>query len=176
MKSVLGVHWKDWCWSWNCNMLATTCKVLIHYKRPWSLEGLGAGGEGDDRGWDGWMALTTRWIWVWGDCVSWWWTGRPGVLWFMGSQESHRTERLNWTELNRSLCWNFPCFHSRCLRFPLILITLIIFGLGCPIEPLSVQCLSQEGVIHVIYNLKVPFLWRVMYNLQAMGDSSGVGL
>ena len=118
MKSVLGVHWKDWCWSWNCNMLATTCKVLIHYKRPWSLEGLGAGGEGDDRGWDGWMALTTRWIWVWGDCVSWWWTGRPGVLWFMGSQESHRTERLNWTELNRSLCWNFPCFHSRCLRFP----------------------------------------------------------
>ena len=48
--------------------------------------GLGAGGEGDDRGWDGWMASPTRWMWVWVNSGSWWWTGRPGVLWFMGSQ------------------------------------------------------------------------------------------
>ena len=47
---------------------------------------LGAGGEGDDRGWDGWMASLTRWAWVWVNSGSWWWTGRPGVLWFMGSQ------------------------------------------------------------------------------------------
>ena len=45
--------------------LATWCKELTHWKRPWCWEGLGAGGEGDDRGWDGWMASLTRWTWVW---------------------------------------------------------------------------------------------------------------
>ena len=60
---------------------------------------LRAGGEGDDRGWDGWMASPTRWAWVWVDFESWWWTGRSGVLWFMGSQRV----RHDWvTELN----WN----------------------------------------------------------------------
>ena len=97
-RSVLGVHWKDWCWSWNSNTLATSCEKLTHWKIPWCLEGLGAGGEGEDRGWDGWMASPTRWTWVWGDSRSWWWTGRPGVLRFMGSQKV----RHDWaTELNR---------------------------------------------------------------------------
>ena len=59
---------------------------LIHWKRPWCWEGLGAGGEGDDRGWDGWMASPTRWTWVWVNSRSWWWTRRPGVLRFMGLQ------------------------------------------------------------------------------------------
>ena len=59
----------------------------------------GAGGEGDDRGWDGWMASPTQWTWVWVDSGSWWWTGRPGVLRFMGSQRS-RTWLSDWTELN----------------------------------------------------------------------------
>ena len=54
--------------------------------RLWCWEGLGAGGEGDDRGWDGWMASLTRWTWVWVNSQSWWWTGRPGVLQFVGSQ------------------------------------------------------------------------------------------
>ena len=65
------------------------------------LEGLGAGGEGDNRGWDGWMASPTRWTWVWVDSGSWWWTGRPGVLRFMGSQRvgPNRATELNWTEL-----------------------------------------------------------------------------
>ena len=85
-RSVLGVHWKDWCWSWNTNTLATSCKELTHWKRPWCWERLGAGGEGDDRGWDGWMAPLTQWTWVWVNSGSWWWIGRPGVLWFMGLQ------------------------------------------------------------------------------------------
>ena len=55
-------------------------------KRPWCWEGLGAEGEGDDRGWDGWMASPTWWTWVWVNSGSLWWTGRPGVLRFMGSQ------------------------------------------------------------------------------------------
>jgi len=59
---------------------------------------LGAGGEGDDRGWDGWMASLTWWTWVWVNSRSWWWTGRPGVLWFMGSQRVGHdwTTELNW--------------------------------------------------------------------------------
>ena len=62
-RSVLGVHWKDWCWSRNSNTLATSCEELTHWKRPWCWEGLGAGGEGDDREWDGWMASLTRLAW-----------------------------------------------------------------------------------------------------------------
>ena len=84
IPGVLGVHWKGW--SWNSNTLATSCDELTHWERLWCWEGLGAGEEGDDRGWDGWMASLTRWTWVWVDSGSWWWTGRPGVLWFMGSQ------------------------------------------------------------------------------------------
>ena len=60
-KSVLNTHWKDWCWSWNSNTFTTWCKELIHLKRPWCWEGLKAGGEGYDSGWDGWMASLTHW-------------------------------------------------------------------------------------------------------------------
>ena len=62
------------------------CEELIHCKWPWCWERLRAGGEGDDRGWDVWMASLTQWTWVWGDSRSWWWTGRPGMLQSMGSQ------------------------------------------------------------------------------------------
>ena len=86
LKEILCVHWKDWCWGWNSNTLATSCKELTHWKRPWCWEGLGAGREGDNRGWDGWMASLTRCTWIWVNSGSWWWTGRPGVLQFMGSQ------------------------------------------------------------------------------------------
>ena len=66
-------------------------------ERPWCWEGLGAGGEGDNRGWGGWMASATQWTWVWVNSGSWWWTGRPGMLWFLGSQRVGH----NWaTELN----------------------------------------------------------------------------
>ena len=85
-SSVLGVHWRDWCWSWNSNTLATWCGELTHWKRPWCWERLKAGGEGDKRGWDGWMASPTQWTWVSVDSGNWWWTGRPGKLRFMGSQ------------------------------------------------------------------------------------------
>ena len=103
-RSVLGVHWKDWCWRWNSNTLATSCKELTHWKRPWCWAGLGAGGEGDDRGWDGWMASPAWWTWVWVNSRSWWWTGRPGVLRFMGLQRVRHdwaTELTDWlTEWN----------------------------------------------------------------------------
>ena len=96
-KSVLNIHWKDWCWRWNSNTLTTWCEELTDLKRPWCWERLKAGGEGDDRGWDGWMASLTQWTWVWVNSGSWWWTGRPGVLQFTGSQRVG----YNWvTELN----------------------------------------------------------------------------
>ena len=88
--------------------------------RLWRWEGLGAGGEGDDRGWDGWMASLTQWMWVWVNSGSWWWTGRPGVLdsWVAKSQ----TRLSDWTELNPSWLSSVPdsflpfipqCTHSQ---------------------------------------------------------------
>ena len=69
---------------WNFNTLAIWCKELTHLKRPQCWERMKA--EGDDRGWDGWMASPTGWTWVWASSGSWWWTGKPGVLQSMGSQ------------------------------------------------------------------------------------------
>ena len=109
-RSVLGVHWKDWCWSWDSNTLATWCKELNHLKRPWRWERLRAG-EREDRGWDGWMASPTWCTWVWAYSGSWWWTGRLGVLWFMGLQRVRHdwATELNWTECERwtfGFCWS----------------------------------------------------------------------
>ena len=86
--------------NWNSNTLATWCEELTHWKRPWCWERLKAGGEGDDRGWDGWIASLIRWTWVWVNSRSWWWTGRPGVLQSMGLQRVWHdwATELNWTE------------------------------------------------------------------------------
>ena len=95
----------------NSSTLATSCKELTHWKRLWCWEGLGAGGEGDDRGWDGWTASLTRWTWVWVNSGSWWWTGRLGVLRFMGSQRVGHdwATDMNWTELNeKMICCTCP--------------------------------------------------------------------
>ena len=96
-RSVLAVHWKDWCWSWNSNTLATCCEELTHLKRPWVWERLKAG-EGDKRGYDGWMASLTQWTWVWVDSSSWWWTGAWRAV-VHGVAKSW-TWLSDWTELN----------------------------------------------------------------------------
>ena len=112
---------------------------LTHWKRPWCWERLKAGGEGDDRGWDGWMASPTRWTGVWVDSGSWWWTGRPGVLWFAESQRV----RHDWaTELN----WKFHCstpqrpllsfncfplvFTSILLKLTMLLLDFLVFNIN----------------------------------------------
>ena len=84
-----------------CSLLSVryTCYTeLTHLKKTWCWERFKSGGEGDDRGWDGWMASATRWTWVWVNSRSWWWTGRPGVLQSMGSQRvRHKWAiELNW--------------------------------------------------------------------------------
>ena len=93
------IYIRETCWSWNPNTLATWCEELTHLKRPWCWERLKVGGEGDNRGWDGWMASLTWWTCVWVNAGSWWWTGRPGMLRFMGSQRvghNWTTELTDW--------------------------------------------------------------------------------
>ena len=93
---------------------------LTHWKRPRCWERLRAGGEGDDRAWDSWMASPTQSTWVWVNSWSWWWTGRPGMLSFMGLQRVGH----NWaTELNSSKLW-----FSVCLSVSLVLRAVI-----CPV-------------------------------------------
>ena len=87
-KSVLwksSLNWKDCCWSWSSNTLATWCEELTHKKRPWFRDRLRAEEE-DDRGQDGWMTSLAQWRWVWAGSGSWWRSGTPGVLQSMGSQ------------------------------------------------------------------------------------------
>ena len=76
--SLGGLHW-----SWSSDTLATWCKELTHWKRPWYWERLRT--EGDDRGQDGWMGSLTQWTWVWANSGSWQRTGKPGMLQSMGS-------------------------------------------------------------------------------------------
>ena len=104
-KSVLNIHWRDWCWSWNSNTLATWWKTWLVWKDPdagndWRQEEK----EDNGRAWDGWMASSTQWAWVWVNSRSWWWTGNPGMLQSMGLQSWH-----NWvTEPNWTLRSNLP--------------------------------------------------------------------
>ena len=94
-KSTLNIHWKDWCWIWSFNTLATWCEEPSHLERHWCWEGLKAGGEGNDRGWDGWMAPPTPWTWVWASSGH--SEGQGGLaccsLW--GHKESDTTAWLN---------------------------------------------------------------------------------
>ena len=90
--------------------MATWCEELTHWKRPWCWERLRAGGEQDDKRWDGWMASPTQWTWVWASSRSWWWTEKPGALQSMGLQRVIH----NWvTELN----WIFFCEVSRSFAY-----------------------------------------------------------
>ena len=94
--------------------LATSCEDLTHLKRLWCWEGLEAGGEGNNKGWDCWMASPTRWTWVWVNSRSWWWTGRPGLLWFMGSQRVGHdwATELNWTDPLSMLLAQYDWCHT----------------------------------------------------------------
>ena len=116
-KSVMNIHWKDWCWSWSSDSLATWCKGLTDWKRPWCWEKLKAGGEGDDRWWDGWMASLTQWTWVWVSSRSWWWTESLACCSPWGHKESDMTERLNGTELTEAV--DKKESKSHLLSFPL---------------------------------------------------------
>ena len=97
-KSVLNIHWKDWCWSWNSNTFAIWCKELTPWQRSWCWERLKMGAEGNDRGWDDWMASPTQWTWVWVSSGN--YDGQGGLACCSprGHKESVMTEQLNWTD------------------------------------------------------------------------------
>ena len=113
---------KDWCRSWSSTTLAPDakswpwCEELTDWKRSWCWERLKARRDGDDRGWDGWMASPTQWTWVWASSRRWWRTGKPGVLQSMGGKELDSTEWLN--NMGLSCCM---------LDF-----SLHLHGLSCP--------------------------------------------
>ena len=91
--------------NWNSNSLSIWCEELTHWKRPWCWERLKMGGEGNDRRWDGRMASSTQWTWVWVNSRSWCWTGSPDVL---QSVESQRVGHDWVTKLNWDLLTVFP--------------------------------------------------------------------
>ena len=122
--------WKDWCWSWNSNILATCYEELTHWKRPWCWERLKAGGEGDDRRWDGWMASLTQWTWVWVNSGHWWWTGKPGMLHSMGLQsiEHDWATELNWTRWAKHFNSFFFIWLSNEIWKDIVLIPILQWG------------------------------------------------
>ena len=111
-RSALVFLWKDWCWSWSSNTLDVNTSLMWRtdsLEKTLRLGKIKARGEGDDRGWDGWMASLTQWTWVWASSGSWWWTGRPLVLQSMGLQRVGH----NWaTELN----WMILLYAMFCVR------------------------------------------------------------
>ena len=100
LTSCMELDWKN---LWSSNTLAPWCEELTHWKRPWCWERLRTGGEGDNRGWDGWMASLTRWTWVWVSSGIWWWTGKPGVLRSVHGVAKSQIWLSDWTELRKNL-------------------------------------------------------------------------
>ena len=130
-----GQSWVFWCWSWKSNSLATSCEELTHWKRLWCREGLRAGAEGDDRGWDDWMASWTHWTWVSVNSGWWCWTGMPGVLQFLGLQRV----RHNWaTELN----WGRSCGMWDLVPWPAMLGNTESYPLDHQGSPLTIHFLK----------------------------------
>ena len=118
-RSVLGIHWKDWCWSWNSNTLATWHEELTHLKRPWCWERLKAGGEGDGRGWDGigWHHRLNGHGFGQTPGVG----DGQGVLACCSSwdhKELDTTERLNWTQLNWTVTTHLLTHNTDILPIP----------------------------------------------------------
>ena len=110
-KEIQPVHSKGdqpWVFFGKNDAKADTPVLCPPHAKSWLIGKLGTGRKGDDRGWDGWMASLTRWTWVWVNSGSWWWTGRSGVLWFMGSQRVGHdwATELNWTDSYNNLLIN----------------------------------------------------------------------
>ena len=117
-KSILNIHWKDWCWSWSwhSNNLASWWEELTSYKRPRFWERWKAGAEKDDREQDGWMTSPTQWTWVWARSGRWWRIGKPGVLQSMGLQRVGH----DWVteQINKPAFCSFPlCYDSQQPQF-----------------------------------------------------------
>ena len=155
--------------------------MLLNSKRPWCWERLKAGGEGDNRGWDGWMASLTRWTWVWVSSGSWGWTGNPGLVQSMGSQRV----RHNWeTELNWSRVWLLcdpmeyspPApsphwiFQARILEWVLIPFSR---GSSWPRDCTCVSCTGKQVLYHfATWEVYYPLLLSNEYGLNVLSPQN----
>ena len=153
-----------------CSLEGLMLKLKLQYfghlmRRADSLEKtlmMRAGGERDSRGWDGWMTSLTQWTWVWVDSGNWWWTGSPGVLWFIGSQRVDTTERLNWTEcrINRLYCKHN--FYNVLGKQKIYVTCFIVIFLNCIILEPNLQYL--QGMPTSTQNeLKYMFIRRLLH-------------
>jgi len=154
---------------WNSNTLATSCEELTHWKRLWCWKGLGAGGEGEDRGCDGWMVSLTRWTWVWVNSGCWWWTWRPGVLQFTGLQRVGHdwATDLIWSDLivsNTNNCIFYYIFFFFCTGTKPI--NMIVSG-----EQLKYSFIH----IHVYILSKTLLLSRLPHNIEQSSVCDTVG-
>ena len=107
-----GISLEDWCWSWSSSTLATWCEELTYWKRPWRWERLKAGGEWDDRGWDGWMASPTQCTWIWASSRSWLVMDREAWHAVVHGVTKSQTRLSDWTELRLVIAF-LP--RSKCL-------------------------------------------------------------
>ena len=121
------------------------------FEKTLMLERSKAGGEGNDRGWDGWMASLTQWTWVWVNSRSWWWTGKPDVLQSIGSQS--RTWLSDWTELCELSFHDFYLFNSGLLVFS---------SLDCQVHVLKI---SSSKLWFAFNSLSVYSWWIKVSNL-----------
>ena len=140
------------------DILPTWYEEMTHCKRPWCWESLKAEGEGDNRGWDGWMASLTRWTWVWVDSESWWWTGGLGCCGPWGREESDPTEGLNWTECDNCVVFgaNFQYFAHWSTNENLDEMTISMLPIPCPLlhltESSSCSSFSKKIIIGSYYS------------------------
>ena len=146
------MHWKDWCSSFNT--LANWCEELTHFKRPWCWERLKAGGEGDNRGWGGWMASPTQWTWIWTNSRRWWRTGKPGILQSTGLQRHDwvTEQQLRNLQASPNNSHNFQV-HSPSYLPPLEIIKIFWWWKLCsstllPHHPLSMHSLPISLPFH----------------------------
>ena len=155
----MSIHWKDWCWSWDSNTLGIWCEELTCWKCPWCWKRLKAGGEGDNGGWDGWMASPTQRTWVWVNSRSWWWTGRPGVLQSMGLRRVR-----HWTELYLF----FRTLFSRAIAYHIDRFSFFIISQNIPEFAMPTCVLCTGSLSWSLRHLQLInfFFLSPMYNTQ----------
>ena len=152
------VHWKDCCWSWSSSALATWCKELTHWKRPWCWERLRSKGEGADRAWDGWMVSLTQWTWIWANSRRQWSSEDPGVLHIAHEvAKSQVWLSSNWTDLKCTL-WGDLTNEFTCIKWTMTL-------LNCHPQKFSCELyvhLKNNSHIKQWRHFGVDFFWLVV--------------